>query len=481
MEGGPNALSPIRRSWVWKALVAGLAAVVLLAVAVVVRRSSTPRRPNLLLITIDTLRADHVSSYGYRRTTTACLDGVARQGALFETAYAPMPTTGPSHATLFTSLRPYSHGVLTNGVPLDCAEPTLSEVLASSGYETAAVVSSFVLSRQFRWDRGFGHFDDSFVPKYASVVTESWEGIPVPGRALDQRATQATDKAIAWLAGRKESGRPFFLWVHYFDPHTPYDPPAGDLAAFADDDHGDPLRAAVRRYDGEIHYADREIGRLLRYLDSREEGKNLVLVIAGDHGEALMDHGHVHHGLSLYEEEVRVPLILRYAPRIKPGTRISEPVELLDVRPTLFDLLGVDARALPTEGRSLVPLLTGNRLEPRDIFLQRRTYPPGANDNWYAPPWLPPPAGHPIVGGLFAVREGAWKYIEAPQAGTRELYDLATDPTERRNLAASQAAVAARLQARLSRWLAATPRRGTLPPHLSEEDRARLRSLGYLE
>ncbi len=459
--------------------VAGAVALVA-AIVLVLRRPPPEARPNVLLITIDTLRADHVSAYGCARRTTPHLDALAAQGALFEVAYAPAATTGPSHATLFTSLYPARHGVLTNGVPFACTEPALSEVLTGKGYDTAAVVSSFVLSRRFAWNRGFAHFDDSFTRADASVVTETWEGVPVEGGALDQRANRATDKAIAWLAGRPAGGRPFFLWVHYFDPHTPYDPPAADLAAFPGDDR-DPLQAAIRRYDGEIHFADREIGRLLGFLAARPEGGNLLVVIAGDHGEGLMDHGHVHHGLSLYEEDTRVPLIVRFPGRVKAGVHVGEPVELLDVAPTILDLLGVDARALPAEGRSLTPLLTGRPgWIARDVFLQRRTFPAGANDNWFAPPWLPRPPGHPIVGGMFAVRSGRWKYIEAPQAGTRELYDLATDPTERHNLATARPGVVEALHRAISTWLASVQRGGTPSAPLTEEDRARLRSLGYV-
>jgi len=478
--GSPPRPAPVAGHRVVVTLGVAVAVALGAAIVLVLRRPAPETRPNLLLITVDTLRADHVSAYGYHVATTPVLEAVAAQGALFEVAYAPMATTGPSHATLFTSLYPARHGVLTNGVAFSCPEPALSEVLAGRGYDTAAFVSSFVLSRRFAWNRGFARFDDAFTRRDASVVTDTWEGVPVEGGALDQRANRATDKAVAWLAGRAPGGRPFFLWVHYFDPHTPYDPPASDLAAIPGNDR-DPLHAAIRRYDGEIHFADREVGRLLDFLATRPEGKNLLVVIAGDHGEGLMDHGHVHHGLSLYEEDTRVPLIVRFPHRVKPGVRIGDTVELLDVAPTILDLLDVGTGALPAEGRSLTPLLTGRPgWTGRDVFLQRRTFPPGANDNWFAPPWLPRPAGHPIVGGMFALRSGHWKYIEAPQAGTRELYDLAADPTERRNLAAVRPDVADALHKTITRWLAAVQRGSTPSAPLTDEERARLRSLGYI-
>ena len=216
--------------------------------------------PNIVLITIDTLRADHCSAYGYAFDTTPRLEQLAREGARVETAYVPMPSTGPAHASLFTSRYPLAHQVLKNGHVLANEYPVLAEVLGGAGYRTAAFVSSFVLDDRFGYGQGFDSYDDDFRGADSSYQDmQLWEGIEVPGE-FDRRAHETTDRAISWL---RENGRRggFFLWVHYMDPHEPYDPPEPWRTKYVEPAMGRRnLRRAVALYDAEIAFTDREAG-----------------------------------------------------------------------------------------------------------------------------------------------------------------------------------------------------------------------------
>jgi arylsulfatase A-like enzyme len=276
-------------------------------------------------VTFDTTRVDHTSPAGYGRDTTPTLAALAREGAWFELAYAPTATTGPSHATLFTGLSPLRHGVLENGAPLGASLETLAERLAAEGWRTGAFVSSFVVSRRFAFDQGFAAFDDLFEQETSTYGEESWEGHGIEG-AFDRRADATTERALRWLEANARAG-PLFAWVHYFDPHAPYVPPASVAGRFEPAAGADALARDVSRYDEEIAFADAQLARLLHALERLGLASNTLVVVTADHGEGLLDHGHMEHGVHVYEEQVRVPLVVRWPGRIAPR-RIEGPVEL---------------------------------------------------------------------------------------------------------------------------------------------------------
>jgi arylsulfatase A-like enzyme len=432
--------------------------------------------PNLLLVTLDTTRRDHLSVYGYERDTSPFLRRFAESGVRFERAYAPACVTAPSHATLFTGAYPIGHGVTKNAVPLANEHETLAERLRASGYQTAGVASSFVMDARFGWDQGFERWDDEFVPDETGWRTERWYEFEMEDGVFDRRADHTTDRALAWLRDQRDPARPFLLFVHYFDPHDPYIPPApfdrrfatapGEAPSLADALRG---REFVDRYDGEIAFTDAELGRLVDGLDALGLAARTVVVVTADHGEGLLQHGQMTHGANVHEEAVRVPLLVRWTGRIAPGRTLDAPVEGVDLLPTLLTLAGAPADgALP--GRSLAPALLGDGpLDPvRPVFLHRRPY-----DRQVL-------HGEAVDGEQFAVVHEGWKWIEGTRDGTRALYDLTRDPHETENVAEREPARARVLAERIAGWRA---RHGGAAPaaEVAPEDRARLRALGYAD
>jgi len=418
-----------------------------------------PEGPNLVLVTLDTVRFDHTSLGSYERDTTPRLRALAAEGASFELAYAPTATTGPTHATLFTSLLPPQHGVIKNGVALDGDLVTFADHLSDEGWRTAAFVSSYVMSERWGWSQGFGHFDDVFDPAGATKRKKNWEGHKVDG-GFDRRASVTTARARAWLE-RQRDGRPFFLFVHYYDPHAPYLPPIGFAGRFSTEEPT-PLEGSISAYDEEIAYTDDQLGLLLDALDELGLAENTLVVVTADHGEGLLDHGHMEHGVHLYDEQVRVPLLVRLPGVITPGIRPDAPVEMLDVAPTLADLLGVP---VPEEftGRTLAATLRGEgSLDPlHPVRLFRRHY-------------APQPDQKSPRGVQYGVRVGDWKYIERPVEGQPELYNLRSDPAERHNVFTRHPDVGARLAPLLVRGPEDAPK-------LAPEEAERLEALGYVE
>jgi arylsulfatase A-like enzyme len=466
-----------------------LLAVALAALAWVLARSSSgchssapsanvagaPGRPHVLLVSLDTTRADHVSAYGYRRPTTPRLDALLPTSVRFEAAYAPMATTLPSHATLFTSLHPRSHGVLKNGQTLGEGAETLAGALADAGWRTSGVVSSYVLHRRFGPAQGFGDWEDHFGEKPCKMLGKNWEGRDLD-EAFCRRGSDTRDRAIEWLESNgylsadRRPEEPFFLFVHLFDAHNPFVPPPEDAALFpVEGDAPSDLDREIAAYDGEIHYADARVGEILDRLSAAGILDDTLVVVFGDHGEGLMQHGWMNHGMTIYEEAVRVPLVVRWPGRIRGGRSIAAPVALVDLAPTLLDLLGIDGALPKRQGRSLAPALAGDAaLDPlHPVFLQRRLYE------------VEKLRGVAVRGTKLAVRVGTLKYLEAPAEGTRELYDLSTDPGELVNLAASRVGDAKRLQTMLAEWLRRTPQANA--GSVSSEDAERLRALGYVQ
>ena len=396
--------------------------------------AASAAKPSILLISMDTTRADRLGCYGSRAGATPNLDRWAGEGVLFENALTPVPVTLPAHTSLMTGLLPQRHGVRNNGTyraPSDV--PILAALLAGAGYDTAAVVGSAILDRQYGLDRGFRRYDD---------------GVGSGGLAIAERsAAQVTDAAVAQARGL---GAPFFLFVHYFDPHAAYNPPEPFAARFRSDP-----------YEGEIAYVDEQIGRLRRELEALGRLEHTIVIVTADHGESLGEHGEPTHGVFLYQATVHVPLLIVAPGRWQGGGRVKALASLIDVVPTVLELA---AQTAPKglDGRSLVSAAMGKAAEARWLPLESEF---GYDSYGWAP--------------LAGLTDGALKWIDAPE---QELYDLGTDPAEQRNLAGSRPADRDRL-AHLRRELVTENRRSAAQPAGTEqaesERLARLAALGY--
>lgn len=487
-EPSSSAQDPPGRSPVLVAGSALLGLAVLVAIALGLRHearpfSYAPQHPDILLVTFDTTRADHTSAYGYHRPTTPRIEEVARDGIQLDAAYAPMATTTPSHASMFTSLVPRTHGLTRNGMSLSGKPVTLAEILDRAGYRTHAVVSSYPVSREFGLARGFATYDDHFEEGQGSKVDSKrgsgetrWEGMIVKG-AFDRRGNVTREHAIDWLetngglAPAEKSGRPpYFLWVHFFDPHHPYNPPADEAALFPPEGDSE-LAGQIARYDADIHFADRQLGILLDRLRAAGTLDRTLVVVAGDHGEGLGDHGWLFHGLMIYEEAVHVPLIVRWPAGLPRGRHQPAPVELIDLAPTILDLAGVAERPPAAQGKSIAPVLRGTAKDDpeRLIFLERRSYVGKEFE------------GRNVSGEKTAVRAGRWKYIEAPAENDFELYDLSSDPKELDNRYDAERETATRLADMLAAWRRTTP---VAPPEqapVKPDSAEKLRALGYVQ
>ena len=308
------------------------------------RREESPRPSgklaghNLLLITLDTTRADRLGCYGYEPAATPALDALASSGTVFEHAFAQVPLTLPSHCSIMTGRYPREHGVRINGrEALGAAHPTLADAFRSHDYRTGAFVASFVLNARFGLARGFDVYEDHVEPTSVESSPLGWE----------QRADVVTDRALAWL--NTLNAAPFFAWVHYFDPHDPYVSPLEYEAEGRDP------------YDGEIAFMDGQIRRLTGWLDSTGLADRTLVVVAGDHGEAFGEHGERGHGLFLFDTTLHVPLIFTHPDGVEIGGRVSASVEMVDIYPTVMELFGWGSPA-GLCSRSLAVALTGGEL-----------------------------------------------------------------------------------------------------------------------
>jgi arylsulfatase A-like enzyme/cytochrome c-type biogenesis protein CcmH/NrfG len=399
---------------------------------------SLAKRPNVVLVTIDTLRADHVGCYGRAQALTPTLDGLAARGVRFATAVAHVPLTGPSHASILTGLTPLGHGFRDNGgYALPVGVGTAAEDFARAGYRTAAFVSGFPLNRRFGFDRGFEAYDDHF-PKGED-----------PRRAphVERFADATTDAVLRWLEAPDgtHGRRPFFLWVHYYDPHAPYEPPGEFAVRFRDEP-----------YDGEVAFVDQQTARLLRRLEEKGELGRTFVLATSDHGEALGEHGEQSHGLFIYDATLKVPFLVA-GPGVSAGRVPTTVARGIDVLPTLLDLAGLTAPP-DIEGRSLRAAIEGHEMSDAPAYAET-LYP--LRELGWAP--------------LFAWRTARHKMIEAPRP---ELYDLSSDPGETRSSAAGDGARLAQMQQELRAALArpAPSAAAELDPETAE----RLRALGYV-
>ena len=388
--------------------------------------SNPPRPSSVLLVTVDTLRADRVGSYGDEAARTPAMDALASGGVLFERAYTPAPVTLPAHTSIMTGLAPPAHGVRGNGgFALGPGTPTLAEALRARGLATAAFIGGFPLARRFGLARGFEEYDDA-MGKSPGVSYEFAE----------RRGDAVVQSARTWLG--VHPGR-VFVWVHLFDPHAPYDPPP----AFRGSDP----------YRGEVAAADAALATLMTAWNARP-GPSLV-VLAADHGEAFGEHGEESHSLFVYDTTLRVPLLVN-GPGWPAGKRVPTAAGLADIAATIVEAVGPGGPGLP--GRSLRRLVEGARAEP----LYAETLAPRLDFGW---------------SDLRSWRDGPYKYIGAPRP---ELYDLVRDPTESRDVAAAHPDVVARMREDLDRAMGtfgdAESRRAGDP-----EAAERLRALGYVQ
>ena len=401
---------------------------------------------HLVIVTIDTLRADRLGAYGSTTVPTPNFDRLAREGTRALDATTHVPITRPSHTTLFTGRYPAEHGVRDNiSLPLAKDIPTLAESLKAHGFTTAAFVSTFVLASSSGLNRGFDHYDDL-------ADTGGPDGAASLSQA--QRRGDATlTRVEQWLAtrGADASTARTALWVHLYDPHDPYEPPAPFAAQFAD-----------RPYDGEVAWTDTLLGRLRTSLEARQLWDDALVVVTADHGEALGEHGETGHGFFAYETTLKVPLVLR-GPGVPAGRTLDSTFRLVDTTPTVLEMLGLPALAGVT-GQSLSAAITrGEPATPRTTYAESLT-----------------PLIHYQWSDLRVLRDGPWKYILAPRP---ELYDLAADPGETRDLSTSNTATARRLRAALEGLLKAEREHALDPasrPAVSAETLQKLGALGYV-
>ncbi len=392
------------------------------------RENASSRPRNLLLVTIDTLRPDRLRCYGYAQADTPHLDALARRGTVFENALAQAPLTAPSHASMMTGLYPTAHKVRDTGGFVLAGSQTLADILQRQGFDTAAFVGASVLKKRFGFGQGFAIYDDE---------------MPEPGKGLEaqRRAGEVVDRAVRWVEG--QSDKPYFLWVHVYDPHLPYDPPP----PFHENFKGRP-------YDGEVAYTDRELGRLFDVV--AKKSPDTLTAVLSDHGEAFSEHGEYAHGVFLYDTTLRIPFLMS-GPGVPAGMRVKQQARTIDLLPTVLDLMGIPAPP-GLQGTSLTAALQGKDSQAATSYIESLF--PKLNMGW---------------AELRGVRTNRWKYIRAPKP---ELYDLAQDPGETSNVIAEHPAEVREFEAQLNTAAGSNEkiRTAASDPRTMQQ----LKSLGYL-
>ncbi len=392
---------------------------------------------NLVVVTIDTLRPDHLHCYGYSKIETPAIDSIAQQGVLFENAVTHTPLTPPSHAGMFTGLYPSGHHVRnTGGFVLQPSTVTLATMLQQKGWDTAAFVSSAVLKKQFGLNQGFAIYDDK---------------MPDGGNRQEFRedperpAADTIDRAIHWMDS--QSGKPFFVWVHLYDPHLPYRPPAPFAQQYK-----------THPYDGEIAYTDHELARLFDAVHKKAPADKTLTAVLSDHGESLGEHGEYTHGVFLYDATLRIAFLMS-GPGVPAGLRVKQQARNIDLLPTVLDLLGGKPPAA-VHGVSLVPSFGGKEV-PTAIAYAETLY-PKMNMGW---------------AELRSIRTNSWKYVRAPKP---ELYDLSHDPAETTNVIGSHPAEVRKFEAQLKAVIGTGGAERVQTAMVDERTMDQLKSLGYL-
>jgi choline-sulfatase len=410
---------------------------------------SKPSKPDIILVTIDTLRADHVRCYGDAGAQTPALDQLAKDGLLFTQAFTPSPLTNVSHTTILTGLLPISHGVTNFGVPLDRMHPTLAELLKVQGYQTAAFIGAVVLDNSLApgLDRGFDFFDH--FPQHPKQNSSRW------GR-LERRGKDVVSHAEKWLTSHRTAPR--FVWIHLYDPHDPYEPPPPYSEAFRD-----------RLYDGEIAYADSVLGDFIAYLKKQNWYEPALVIVTGDHGEGLGEHNEETHGIFLYDSTTHIPLIVKQPLALAGKTRsavVTAQVRTTDIVPTVLDMLQLTS-PVALDGASLEPYFASTT-EPSGAKEEVSRTAFGETDYPLSFGWAP----------LRSVRSGDYKFIEAPHP---ELYDLHTDPRELHSIYEPWNSQVQTLRAELAKLREAHPAHASASPGaVGSGTTQELQALGYL-
>ncbi len=406
--------------------------------------------PNIVLISVDTLRPDHLGFYGHPFATSPHLDRLAANSLVFDDAICEVPLTGPSFGAMMTSRYPRATGVTRNGIRMPEGVPTVAEILSTAGYETMCVTSNWTLKAKLSGlDRGFDSYDDEFRKKRWVVLKD------------ERDAGEVTDLAIARFAAR-DAARPFFGWFHYSDPHAPYRSQEGFQVSTEADYDGDPGAKEKVQYDSEIAYADAEIHRLIEALPK----ENTVIVFIGDHGESLHEHEYLGHGRRLYQTGLRIPFFI-HAPGVAPG-RNNAPVRGLDLAPTILGLAGVEAAPEMRGANLMRGLPHADRVRVVEAYGGAVLNLPGAKV------WMTKAGPE-----LQSVIRGGWKLIR--QGGASELYYLPDDPQEAHNLAGKTPERLASLESSIAGWAALVVSGNAVDADLSAEDVEALESLGYVK
>ena len=399
-------------------------------------------KPNVVLITLDTTRADRLGCYGYAQARTPNLDALARDGVLFAQAASTAPLTQPAHSSMMTGMYPTFHGVRINGnTALGREQKTIAEALSEKGYQTGAFIGAFVLDGRWGLNQGFQVYDDRFdLEKHKHLDLGS----------VQRPANQVVDAALAWLEGRKQG--PFMAWIHLYDAHTPYEPPEPFLSEYGP-------RGLAGLYDGEIAFTDQQVGRLVSWLQANGLDKKTVVVITGDHGEGLGSHGEGTHGYFVYDYAMRVPFLVATPFTELQGVRVESQVSAVDVYPTVLALTGIDP--VPrVHGRSLLPVMLDPKTETA-AYAYGESMTPSLQFGW---------------SPLHYLRSSRYKLIKAPRP---ELYDLSADPEETTNVFARHPEVARDLMEKLDRLVEETAR-GAPTPEQADLDKKTLESLAAL-
>lgn len=413
-------------------------------------------KPNIVIIALDTLRADHLGCYGYSRPTTPNIDKLASQGVRFDRCYSPGSWTIPAFASLFTGVMPVVHGLTSPDKKLSDKLPTLAERLSAAGYFTGGIVSNPALSSKFGFGRGFAHYDDYSVYLEADLAALAADGSR-SDRSHKELVTGETvvRQSQALFDAAKEAKKPVFMFVHFFDPHTNYMPAAAyrkwvgknyrgtitgrdvETMQLAPPQGAD-LEELISLYDGEILYSDEQVGKLMAQIDAQLGSEKTLVILLSDHGEAFGEHGMLLHSHSTYLEEIRVPMIWRWQGAISPSSVVKSPVTLLDVPTTLRDLVKLDEMK-HLQGDSLVDLVSDGGREPvRDAVFSQRAYRTGADEVAV------------IKGNL--VFHGAFNRAPTDSSLRLSMFDISSDPREQANLLDARKTDAAEMKVMLMKF-----------------------------
>jgi arylsulfatase A-like enzyme len=428
-------------------------------------RAEAPTRPNLLIVTFDTTRADRIGSYGYP-SNTPNIDRLAREGVKMARAYTPSTQTLPSHASLFTGLYSITHGVVSNGQMLSEDAVTLAEVLKRHGYATGAIVGAATLISDFRLNQGFDSYDEEFggtwvERSFKSLIRfMSRAKLNIPSTRPAQEVAQ---RGRAWIAKHAKKSKPFFLWMHFWDPHEPYEfhpdfsHPAIVRSAGKENKYGE----KEENYVNEIEFTDHYLGTILHQLDKLGSSQNTLVLFTADHGESLGEHGYQGHRQEVWDDILHIPMILRFPGHLPQGKVIDTPVMSIDVMPTVLKLLGISYSPRDYQGQDMFQLGP----TPRKVFA--------------------------IAVELFtkspirrAVIEGTRKFVQSDENGQNALFDLKNDPEELHNLLAApgpRPTEVAQMQGDIAAWYETFANLSVDDPRLTPEQLERLRSLGYIK